>query len=63
LKNDRNRAEFDQIDFMIGKIKSKVKFSTTDSIISEGLHLFLNDTKKGLFEIGKKLSQSYFAYA
>ncbi len=63
LKNEANKTDFNQIDFMIGKLKSKVKFSTTDSIISEGLHLFLNDTKKGLFEIGKKLNQYYFAHA
>ena len=47
LKNEQNKADFNQIDFMIGKIKSKVKFSTPDSIISEGLHHFLNETKKG----------------
>lgn len=63
LKSERNKSEYDQIDFMIGKLRSKVKFSTCDSIISEGLPVFLNDTKKGLFEIGKKLNQNYFAYA
>lgn len=63
LKNEANKSDFNRIDFMIGKINSKVKFSTTDSIISEGLHLYLNDTKKGLFEIGKKLNQNYFAHA
>ena len=63
LKNEGNKADFNQIDFMIGKIKSIVKFSTADSIVSEGLPPFLNDTKKGLFEIGKKLNQNYFAHA
>jgi len=63
LKHEHNKTDFNQIDFMIGKIKSKVKFSTTDSIIGEGLHLFLNETKKGLFEIGNKLNHNYFAYA
>ncbi|MBC7511311.1 MAG: alpha-E domain-containing protein, partial [Ferruginibacter sp.] len=32
LKNERNTADFNQIDFMIGKLKSKVKFSTPDAI-------------------------------
>lgn len=63
LKSERNQAEFEEINFKIGKIKSEVKYSTADSIISEGLHLFLNDTKKSLFEIGHKLNQHYFAYA
>jgi uncharacterized alpha-E superfamily protein len=62
LKSEANRADFNQIDFMIGKVKSKVKFSTTDSIMSEGLPLFLNDTKKALFEIGQNLNQYYFAH-
>ena len=61
LKNDRNTEDFNQIDFMIGKLKSKVKFSTPDSIIQEGLHLFLNETKNSLFVIGDTLNQSYFA--
>ena len=63
LKSEGNKSDFDQINFMIGKAKSKVKFSTSESIDTEGLHVFLNDTKKSLFEIGKKLSQNYFAYA
>ena len=40
LKNEANKTDFNQIDFMIGKVKSKVKFSTTDSIVSEGLPPF-----------------------
>jgi uncharacterized alpha-E superfamily protein len=63
LKHEHNKADFNQINFMIGKIHSKVKFSTPESIIAEGLHRFFNDTKKGLLEIGNNLSHHYFAYA
>ena len=63
LKSEGNKADFNQVDFMIGKIKSKVKFSTSNSIVNEGLHLFLNDTKKGLLEIGNHLNHNYFAIA
>jgi uncharacterized alpha-E superfamily protein len=63
LKSEGNKSDFEQINFIIGKTKSKVKFSTSESIDTEGLHVFLNDTKKSLFEIGKKLSRNYFAYA
>ena len=48
---------------MIGKIKSKVKFSTSESIVNEGLHHFLNETKKGLLDIGTNLNHNYFALA
>jgi len=63
LKNDGNVAAFNQIDFMIGRIKSKVRFSTVDSITGEGLHHFLEETKGCLFEIGDALSQKYFAHS
>lgn len=63
LKHDRNPADFNKIDFMIGKVKSKVKFSTSDSIVHEGLHHFLTETKKSLFEIGTSLNHNYFAYS
>lgn len=63
LKHEHNRSDFNQIDFIIGKIKSRVRFSTPDSIVHEGLHHFLNETKQGLFEVGNKLNYHYFAYA
>ncbi len=63
LKNERNQPDFQQIDFMIGKIKSQVRFSTPNSIVTDGLHHFLQETKGGLFEIGNQLNHNYFAYA
>jgi uncharacterized alpha-E superfamily protein len=61
LKNEKNISGFNQINFMIGKVKSKVKFSTPDSIINEGMHHFLMETKFALFEVGITLNQNYFA--
>ena len=63
LKNEKNINGFNQIDFMIGKVKSKVRFSTPDSILQEGLHRFLMDTKFDLFQIGNTLNQNYFAHS
>lgn len=63
LKNEKNINGFNQIDFMIGKVKSKVRFSTSDSILQEGLHRFLMDTKFDLFQIGNTLNQNYFAHS
>jgi uncharacterized alpha-E superfamily protein len=62
FKNERNVSDFKHIDFMIGKLKSKVKFSTPETIFKEGLHPFLNEIKNELFVIGKTLSQNYFSY-
>ncbi len=63
LRSERNSPSFNQIDFMIGKLKSRVKFSTSQSIMQEGLHNFFQQTKKDLFEIGKTLNHNYFAYS
>lgn len=61
VKNGRNTPDFNEIDFMIGKLKSNVKFTTPDSIINDGLHKFLTEIKDSLFTIGNKLNQNYFA--
>jgi uncharacterized alpha-E superfamily protein len=61
LKNEKNIAGYNEIDFMIGKLKSKIKFSTPDAVLQEGLHQFLVDTKTSLFQIGNTLNKNYFA--
>lgn len=63
LKNEKNIMGFNQVDFMIGKLRSKIKFSTPDAIITEGLHQYLTDTKAALLEIGNTLNQNYFAHS
>jgi uncharacterized alpha-E superfamily protein len=62
LKNDRNKESWKKIDFMIGRINSKVKYSTVDSILRQGLHAYLNGVKEELYEVGNALNQHYFAY-
>jgi uncharacterized alpha-E superfamily protein len=61
LKNEKNIAGYNEIDFMIGKLKSNIRFSTPDTVIQEGLHQFLLDTKVDLFQIGNTLNKNYFA--
>jgi uncharacterized alpha-E superfamily protein len=62
LKSDRNPESYQQIEFLIGKLKSKVTYSTTESILQQGLHEYLADVKTQLNEIGVALNQNYFAY-
>src|SRR5450432_153770 len=53
LKGERNKEGYRKIDFMIGKILSKVKYSTVESIMSDGgLHGYLNGVKEDLYEVG-----------
>lgn len=63
IKSERHVESYNKIEFMIGKLKSKVNYSTVDSILLEGLHEFLNDVKKDLYEIGSALNQHYFAHS
>ena len=62
LKGERNQEAFRNIDFMIGKIKSKVRYSTVESIMAQGLHAYLNGIKDDLYQVGNALNQYYFAY-
>jgi len=62
LKSDRNKEAYRKIDFMIGKIRSRVKYSTVESILHQGLHAYLNAVKEDLYEVGNAFNQHYFAY-
>jgi uncharacterized alpha-E superfamily protein len=63
LKSERNKEAYQKIDFMIGKIHSKVRYSTVDSILEQGLHAYLISIKEELSEVGNALNQHYFAYS
>ena len=63
LKSDRNVESYQKIEFLIGKLKSKINYSTTDSILKQDLHEYLEEVKTDLNEIGVTLNQNYFAYA
>jgi uncharacterized alpha-E superfamily protein len=62
LKGERNKEAYRTIDFMLGKIRSKVKYSTVESIMQQGLHSYLNGVKEDLYQVGNAFNQHYFAY-
>lgn len=62
LKSEQTTSAYNSIDFMIGKVKSRVRYSTPESIMQQGLHEFLTGVKNELYAIGTALSQHYFAY-
>jgi len=62
LKSERNQEAFRKIEFMIGRIRSKVRYSTVESIMAHGLHTYLLGIKEDLYEVGNGLNQHYFAY-
>lgn len=62
FKNEGNDASYKRINFMMGKLKSKVQFSTVEAIMQQGLHKYLNEVIRELNAIGIALNESYFAY-
>ncbi|MBC8034798.1 MAG: alpha-E domain-containing protein [Chitinophagaceae bacterium] len=63
LKTEGNSENYRKVDFLIGKIKSKVRYSTVDSIMQQGLHSYLKEVKSELYIIGNTLNQQFFAYS
>jgi uncharacterized alpha-E superfamily protein len=63
LKSEKNSESFNQIDFMMGKLVSKVQYSTVDNIMQQGLHKYLTESIAQLNKIGTDLDEKFFAYS
>jgi uncharacterized alpha-E superfamily protein len=61
LKNDSNVDTFREMSFQIGRLQSRIKYSSVKSIRTEGLHGFLTQTRSELHGIGNSLNEYYFA--
>lgn len=62
LKSDKNLEGYQKIEFMIGKIRSRVIYSTVENIMRQGLHSFLRGVRDDIYEVGNSLNQHYFAH-
>jgi uncharacterized alpha-E superfamily protein len=61
LKDDSNLEDYRQMSFLIGRLQSRIKYSSVKSIEEEGLHTFLTQIRKELYGIGNSLNEHYFA--
>jgi uncharacterized alpha-E superfamily protein len=61
LKNESDVDDFREMSFRIGRLQSRIKYSSVKSIEEEGLHLFLTQIRSELFGIGNALNEHYFA--
>ncbi|MFC0518476.1 alpha-E domain-containing protein [Mucilaginibacter angelicae] len=61
LKNDSNADDYREMSFQIGRLQSRIKYSSVKSIRQEGLHLFLTQIRSELYGVGNSLNQHYFA--
>ncbi len=63
LRNDQSISTNDEVNFMIGKLRSKVQYSNLQTISDIGLHTYLSEINRDLYAIGNALSHQYFAYS
>jgi uncharacterized alpha-E superfamily protein len=61
LKNNSNADDFRELSFQIGRLQSRIKYSSVKSIEQDGLHQYLTQIRKDLYGIGNALNQHYFA--
>jgi len=61
LKNDSTVEDFREMSFQIGRLESRIKYSSVKSIEQDGLHTFLTQIRSGLYGIGNALNEHYFA--
>src|ERR1700744_4481320 len=55
LKNNSNMQDFRELSFQIGRLQSRIKYSSVKSINNDGLHDYLTQTRTDLFGIGNAL--------
>jgi uncharacterized alpha-E superfamily protein len=61
LQNDSNMDDFREMSFKIGRLQSRIKYSSVRSIRQEGLHTFLTQIRSELYGIADSLNEHYFA--
>jgi uncharacterized alpha-E superfamily protein len=61
LKNDTNVDTYREMSFQIGRLQSRIKYSSVRSIRQEGLHIFLTQIRSELYGVGNSLNEYYFA--
>jgi uncharacterized alpha-E superfamily protein len=61
LKNDSNLDDYREMSFRIGRLQSRIKYSSVKSIENDGLHQFLTQIRSELYGIANALNEHYFA--
>jgi uncharacterized alpha-E superfamily protein len=63
LRSEKNIEAYNKLNFMIGELNSRVRYSTSDSIMRQGLDGYLLRIREDLYNIANALNQCYFAYS
>lgn len=58
---ETNELEKDNIDFLLGKLESTIKYTTIENINSQGLNNFITDIKEDIRKISTNINAVYFS--
>lgn len=62
LRSERNTEAYNKLNFMIGELHSRVRYSTAETIFRQGLDQYLLRIREDLYNIANALNHHYFAY-
>jgi uncharacterized alpha-E superfamily protein len=62
LRSDRNLENYSQIDFLIGRLRSRVQYSNIEYIEQTGLHSYLTEIRNDLYVISNAVNNFYFSH-
>ncbi|MEO8471109.1 MAG: alpha-E domain-containing protein [Chryseolinea sp.] len=63
LRSEKNMEGYTKVQFMVGKLRSKVQYSNVQSVSNVGLHDYLTEIMTDIDDIGGTLNQYFFAYS
>jgi uncharacterized alpha-E superfamily protein len=63
LKGEQNLEGYNKVEFLVGRLKSKLQYSNVQSVSQIGLHHYLSEIRADILTIGGTLNQYYFAYS
>lgn len=63
LRSEKNTEAYNKLNFMIGELHSRVRYSTADSIMKQTIHHYLLRIKEDLYNISNALNHHYFAHS
>lgn len=58
---ESKELENNNIDFLLGKLESSIKYTTIENINSKGLHNYINDIKKDIRDISNNINSVYYS--
>lgn len=63
LKSEKNLEGFQKVQFIIGKLRSEVQYSSVQNVFEMGLHDYLTRIMSEIDDVGVALNQHFFAYS